>query len=270
MVSKCTTHGGNGTAVEETRIPESCQEFHRGKHTCLRSGRPPCPNCEGYYDKLLHLEQRVARAKNHHTCEVRRCLVSDRRGNLICKRRAPFEVYECMGTNSRETTNVSFYITRKVNISRFSTRSTTIAFIPTGSCVHTNIQPFTGRHSSVTFWKFFLNGAPKVKPLQMLEWATMPLTGESDNDTHTFTELDHVTMKILVADQESSQHETVLLDVGPQGKISTKNQVTDYSLRGDLLVDANIIDFFVGSYETNVDHKESSLSSKHEIGRAHV
>ncbi|KAI6017794.1 hypothetical protein BKA83DRAFT_4496959 [Pisolithus microcarpus] len=79
--------------------------------------RPPCPNCEGYYDKLLHLEQYVARAKNHHTCE---------------------------------------------------------------------------------------------------------------------------------------------------GKISTKNQVTDYSLRGDLLVDANIIDFFVGSYEMNMDHKESSLSSKYD------
>ncbi|KIK25270.1 hypothetical protein PISMIDRAFT_9649 [Pisolithus microcarpus 441] len=49
-----------------------------------------------------------------------------------------------------------------------------------------------------------------------------------------------------------------------EGKISTKNQVTDYSLRGDLLVDANIIDFFVGSYEMNVDHKESSLSSKYD------
>ena len=109
--------------------------------------RPPKPGSADYDQKLMDLERRVARSKNLHTCEPRRCLVPDKRGGLVCKRRAPFEKadddfihedgnwgpkrrYEFMNgwvpaltinawcnndgkllTNSRETTNISFYIT---------------------------------------------------------------------------------------------------------------------------------------------------------------
>jgi hypothetical protein len=109
--------------------------------------RPPKPGSPDYDRKLIDLEQRVARSKNHHTCDIHRCLIHNKKGGLSCKRRAPFEkasddfihesghwgpkrLYEFMNgwvpaltvnirsnndgkllTNSRETINTSFYIT---------------------------------------------------------------------------------------------------------------------------------------------------------------
>ena len=109
--------------------------------------RPPNPSSNGYEETVVELERRVVRSKNLHTCEMRRCLVLNRKGGLVCKRRAPFSIaeddffnedgtwgpkrlYEFMNTwcptlsvnvqcnndikllsNSRETMNVTFYIT---------------------------------------------------------------------------------------------------------------------------------------------------------------
>ena len=56
--------------------------------------RPPKPNVAGYSDQLANVELRVARAKNLHTCELRRCLVPSKKGALVCKRRAPFQKSE--------------------------------------------------------------------------------------------------------------------------------------------------------------------------------
>lgn len=56
--------------------------------------RPPCPDAEDYDQQLLDLELQVVRAKQVHTCEIRRCLVPDHSGHLKCKRRAPFEISE--------------------------------------------------------------------------------------------------------------------------------------------------------------------------------
>ena len=53
--------------------------------------RLPNPNAVNYDDEVANLELRVARSKNLHTCEIRRCLVPSKSGPLICKRRAPFE-----------------------------------------------------------------------------------------------------------------------------------------------------------------------------------
>jgi len=89
----------------------------------------------------------VARAKQLHSCEYHRCLVPSKHGRFVCKQRAPFKkaddnyikengewgmkrVYEFMNgwvpaitinarcnnngkllTNSRDTTNISFYVT---------------------------------------------------------------------------------------------------------------------------------------------------------------
>ena len=53
--------------------------------------RPPQPNLANYNDQATNLELRVARSKNLHTCEIRRCLIPSKSGPLICKRRAPFE-----------------------------------------------------------------------------------------------------------------------------------------------------------------------------------
>jgi len=109
--------------------------------------RPPNPKHTDYEKQLCDLERRVARSKNLHTCEVRRCLIPNKKGGLVCKWRAPFAVsdddffqedgswgpkhlYEMLNTwvpaltvnvrcnndikllsNSRETMNVAFYIT---------------------------------------------------------------------------------------------------------------------------------------------------------------
>ena len=95
----------------------------------------------------MDLERKVAHNKQHHTCEIHRCLVMDKGGCFVCKQRAPFEtadedfihenghwgmkrLYEFINawvpaiavnarcnnnakllTNSRETINVLFYIT---------------------------------------------------------------------------------------------------------------------------------------------------------------
>lgn len=55
--------------------------------------RPPTPvECnDTYFRDVTQMERRVARSKQVHTCEYRRCLVPDGTGRLKCKRRAPFE-----------------------------------------------------------------------------------------------------------------------------------------------------------------------------------
>lgn len=56
--------------------------------------RPPHPDSEGYDIKIADFETRVARAKQVHTCELRRCLRPDKDGHLVCKRRAPWKKAE--------------------------------------------------------------------------------------------------------------------------------------------------------------------------------
>jgi len=109
--------------------------------------RPPNPQSANYDAEIVDLERRVAHSKQHHTCEVRRCLIMDYKGRWVCKQHAPFQtadddfvdeqgwwgmkrLYEFMNTwvpaitvnaccnnniklltNSKETTNISFYIT---------------------------------------------------------------------------------------------------------------------------------------------------------------
>ncbi|KAF9040359.1 hypothetical protein BDZ89DRAFT_1210221 [Hymenopellis radicata] len=54
--------------------------------------RPPNPFDDVEYEQhCQNFEKRVARAKQVHTCELRRCLRVDGNGKLVCKRRAPFE-----------------------------------------------------------------------------------------------------------------------------------------------------------------------------------
>ena len=109
--------------------------------------RPPKPGAANYEEEIMNLERRVARLKNLHSCKPCRCLIPDKRRGLVCKCRAPFEkatddfihengvwgpkqLYEFMNgwvpaitvnlrcnndgkllTNSKDTTNVTFYIT---------------------------------------------------------------------------------------------------------------------------------------------------------------
>ena len=115
--------------------------------TEIAYSRPPNPNAPDYKDQLISFERRVARAKQVHTCAVRRCLVPDKEGHLKCKRKAPFQhaaedfvtevgkwgqkrLYEYMNgwipailtnvrcnndgkllTNGGETKNITFYVT---------------------------------------------------------------------------------------------------------------------------------------------------------------
>jgi hypothetical protein len=109
--------------------------------------RPPKPNASDYDNQVADLERRVARAKQVHTCEHRRCLVPSKNRDFVCKRRALFEwseedysmesgewgmkhLYEYLNgwvpaltinvrcnnngkllTNGRDTNNIAFYIT---------------------------------------------------------------------------------------------------------------------------------------------------------------
>ncbi|KAJ8516236.1 hypothetical protein ONZ45_g6447 [Pleurotus djamor] len=53
--------------------------------------RPPNPGSPTFAEEASAMELRVVRSKQVHTCEPRRCLVPDRRGGYVCKRRAPFD-----------------------------------------------------------------------------------------------------------------------------------------------------------------------------------
>ncbi len=56
--------------------------------------RPPCPSSATYDEDVKNFELRLARANQVHTCKVRRCLRYNAKGQLRCKRRAPFEYSE--------------------------------------------------------------------------------------------------------------------------------------------------------------------------------
>ena len=56
--------------------------------------RPPHPDSQDYEKQVELYEARLARAKQVHTCELRRCIIYDSKGQAKCKRRAPFEYAE--------------------------------------------------------------------------------------------------------------------------------------------------------------------------------
>lgn len=56
--------------------------------------RPPHPDSATYEEDINSLERRVARSKQVHKCERRRCLYLDDRGFWVCKRGIPFECSE--------------------------------------------------------------------------------------------------------------------------------------------------------------------------------
>jgi hypothetical protein len=53
--------------------------------------RPPNPNLPNYEERLRAFELRLARTEQVHTCRVKRCLIPDNKGVLVCKRKAPFQ-----------------------------------------------------------------------------------------------------------------------------------------------------------------------------------
>lgn len=54
--------------------------------------RPPHPDHEHYDQELQRTELELARMEQIHVCKPRRCLVYDKHGQLVCKRRAPFQL----------------------------------------------------------------------------------------------------------------------------------------------------------------------------------
>ena len=56
--------------------------------------RPPDPTSSSYNELAADLERRVARSKQMHKCDTRRCLTTDKKGNYRCKRWAPFPLSE--------------------------------------------------------------------------------------------------------------------------------------------------------------------------------
>ncbi len=64
------------------------------KESEIAYSRPPDPLSPTYAQEVADFELRLARATQVHTCKVRRCLRYDKKGQLKCKRRAPFEFAE--------------------------------------------------------------------------------------------------------------------------------------------------------------------------------
>lgn len=74
---------GLETAAAIKKIPNETE---------IAYSRPVHPDAPDYDKQLEIFERRLARAKQVHTCELRRCLVPNKHGHYRCKRRAPFEV----------------------------------------------------------------------------------------------------------------------------------------------------------------------------------
>jgi len=47
----------------------------------------------------------------------------------------------------------------------------------------------------------------------------------------------------------------VALDVNGSGRLFIKSQITDYTLRGEALSTSNVMEFFVNTYEADIDKK---------------
>ena len=72
---------------------ESAESIQKIPHNNEFSySRPPNPNRTDYDEEILRSELSLARMEQVHTCKPRRCLIYDRRNQLVCKRRAPFQV----------------------------------------------------------------------------------------------------------------------------------------------------------------------------------
>ena len=74
---------------------ESAESIARLPHNNeISYSRPPNPDFEDYDAVLQRSELAIARMEQVHACKPRRCLVYDRQNQLVCKRRAPFQVSE--------------------------------------------------------------------------------------------------------------------------------------------------------------------------------
>ncbi|EMD32190.1 hypothetical protein CERSUDRAFT_99591 [Gelatoporia subvermispora B] len=54
--------------------------------------RPPHPDTPDYEARVTEFERDLVRSQQLHTCDLRRCLVPDKRGFYRCKHRAPFDL----------------------------------------------------------------------------------------------------------------------------------------------------------------------------------
>lgn len=57
----------------------------------LAYSRPPKPGTANYDAEVTAFELRLARTEQVHVCKVRRCFFPNKRGQLVCKRKCPFE-----------------------------------------------------------------------------------------------------------------------------------------------------------------------------------
>ena len=81
----CAYVPGFKSAEELKKIPNDMEVAY---------SRPPNPNSANYDSEIMDLEWKVAHNKQHHTCEVCRCLVINKTGHWVCKQRAPFQIAE--------------------------------------------------------------------------------------------------------------------------------------------------------------------------------
>ena len=72
---------------------ESAESIEKIPHNNEVSySRPPNPNRTNYDEEILRSELSLARMEQVHACKPRRCLIYNRHNQLVCKRRAPFQV----------------------------------------------------------------------------------------------------------------------------------------------------------------------------------
>ena len=72
---------------------ESAESIEKLPHNNeIAYSRPPNPDLDNYDEEIQRSELSLARMEQIHACKPRRCLVYDRHNQLVCKRRAPFQL----------------------------------------------------------------------------------------------------------------------------------------------------------------------------------
>ncbi|KIK13897.1 hypothetical protein PISMIDRAFT_17662 [Pisolithus microcarpus 441] len=289
--------------------------------------RPPPPGSPGYEDLLDQFEQRVVRAKQLHTCEPRRCMVPGKNGGMVCKRRAPFATSEedfieenrewgvkrlhpymnawvpavsintrCNNdvkllTNSRATTNLTFYIT-SYQTKKQGKHHNLSAVLAKGLAYHADWtlymedlrnqqhlllfrlmhtinreqelavpmimsylmgwgNMYRSHHYTPIYWSSFVATLLATYPCLSRRATGSACPNEESERLHPANEAG-----VAEAEDEGMDIITLMADDG--GNVIPKCQVTDYTYRGDSMGGDNVLQFFLDSYEVNKEHRPIS------------
>ncbi|TFY54236.1 hypothetical protein EVJ58_g8978 [Rhodofomes roseus] len=302
--------------------------------------RPIHPDSAEYWEEVQRLEAVVARTKQLHVCGPG-CLVTDKVSRQPkCKRRAPWPLSEddmidadgqwtprrtfgylnawvpaishnlrCNNdgkllTNSRETNNITFYITnytakkqgKTYNSSALWAKGLAYHFADTSYLDELRERQrlllfravnvlnreqelpapmavsylmgwgdvYRSHHYTSIYWTSFISTLLHCYP----ELCKRRHIDHTDDSRVSDLQSNDVETEVGREQSDNSPEESFTLTTTSSGCITLASQVEDYQLRGDALVNKNVVSFFVDTYEQSVNKARDVESEAHhdEVG----